>query len=232
MEMPVFRYPEFLWLLLLVPVFFFSFRRKHSRSRGITVAVARGLIFSFLAVVLAQPNFRRSNDAVTTYFVLDQSGSIPEKLKSWSMNVVRQAVKEKRQKDRVGLIVFGDQAIVEESPTEHFEVDEIYSVVDNSNTDISAAVRLALSTFPDDTQKRIVLFTDGNETKGNLHAAVQLHPERARRPVEFPGDRHSRHTGDQAKPKGFAVRLGVRWRPAPKHYDLESHSHRRLKSPR
>lgn len=170
--MPVFQNPEYLWLLLLAPVFLFTFRRQHSRARGIVIATVRILIFALLVLALAEPTLRRENDAVTTYFVLDQSGSIPEDMKSWSLDVAQRSARGKRRHDRAGLIVFGSQAVIEESPTPHFSVEQVFSVVDDSNTDLSAALRLALSTFPEDTQKRIVLFTDGNETRGDLSAAL------------------------------------------------------------
>ena len=42
------------------------------------------------------------------------------------------------------------------------------STIDHENTDISAAVKLALASFPDDTARRIVVLSDGNENRGNL----------------------------------------------------------------
>jgi uncharacterized membrane protein len=172
MEWPVFRSPEWLWLLLLAPLFLYR-RRKTGGVRGAVILGTRLLVFLLVVGALAEPSLRRSNDAVTTYFLLDQSGSIPEAVRAKSLEVVRHAVESKpRKEDRAGLIVFGDESVVEESPTPNFHVERVFSVVDGTNTDISAAVRLALSTFPEDTQKRIVLFTDGNETKGDLKAAV------------------------------------------------------------
>jgi Ca-activated chloride channel family protein len=173
MDWPVFRSPEWLWLLLLAPLFFLR-RRKTGGIRGAFILAARILVYALLVGALGEPAVRRSSDAVTTYFLLDHSGSIPEALRTQSLDIVRNAVRNKtHRQDRAGLIVFGDEAIVEESPTANFLVNQIYSVVGPSNTDISAAVRLALSTFPDDTQKRIVLFTDGNATKGDLPGAVE-----------------------------------------------------------
>lgn len=173
MGMPVFGSPEYLWLLLLLPLFLLR-RKKAGGLRGAFILAARLVCFALLVLALGEPHRRRRNDAVTTYFVLDHSGSVPENMRAWSLDVVRQAAARKaRKEDRAGLIVFGDQAIVEETPTPYFQVSQIFSVVDDSNTDLSAAVRLALSSFPDDTQKRIALFTDGNETKGDLRAAVQ-----------------------------------------------------------
>jgi len=173
MDWPLFRSPEWLWLLLLTPVFFIR-RRKTGGVRGALIVAARVLVYVLLVAALGEPAVRRSSDAVTTYFLLDHSGSVPEALRTQSLDVARHAAQTRpRKQDRAGLIVFGDDAIVEESATSNFMVHQIYSVVRPHQTDVSAAIRLALSTFPDDTQKRIVLFTDGNATKGDLPAAVE-----------------------------------------------------------
>jgi uncharacterized membrane protein len=168
----VFGHPGWLWLLLLVPAIviagLFS-RRKLSRARTITVLVIRSVLVAMLALALSEPGTKKRSDYVTAYFLLDRSGSIPEGQKQWSLDVARQAVASKqRREDRAGVIVFGEKPIVEESPVAELKLRELFSVVDPDNTDIAAAVRLALSTFPDDSQKRIVLITDGNETRGEL----------------------------------------------------------------
>lgn len=161
------------WLLGLAPLFLIR-RRSSGRWRGWASVALRLAVFGLAVAALAEPAVKRRNDAVTTYFVLDRSGSIPEGPRTWSLDVAQQAAKNRaRKEDRTGLIVFGDNAIVEETPTAHFSTGKVFAIVDPANTDLSAALRLALATFPDDTQKRIVLFTDGNETKGDLEAAVQ-----------------------------------------------------------
>ena len=45
--------------------------------------------------------------------------------------------------------------------------DASLSGVDTTYTDIAAAIKLALASFPEGTAKRIVLISDGNENLGN-----------------------------------------------------------------
>ncbi len=172
-----FVHAAWLWLLLIVPVMIAASlftRRKLSRARTAVVLVIRTILIAALAIALAEPATKKRSDYVTAYFLLDRSGSVPETLKQWSLDVARQAIASKRRKeDRAGVVVFGDRPIVEESPTNDVKLTELFSVVDPDNSDIAAAVRLALSTFPDDSQKRIVLMTDGNETKGELLEMAQ-----------------------------------------------------------
>ena len=65
------------------------------------------------------------------------------------------------------MIVFGEDALVERSPGPLQKVDKLESVPPRSFTDIAKAVRLAVGLFPEGAQRRIVLFTDGNENLGN-----------------------------------------------------------------
>jgi len=174
--MITFGNPGFLWFLLLIPavILLRSRGRKAGGARGAVILASRILLVLLLVAAVAQPSIRRRTDYVTTYFILDRSGSVPEAQQRRSLEVVREAVAAKRRKeDRAGLIVFGERPMVEEVPSASLKVGEVFSVVETSSTDIGAAVRLALSTFPDDAQKRIVLLTDGNETRGSVREAAR-----------------------------------------------------------
>lgn len=168
----VLNFPEYLWLLVLLPVFF-MYRGGVSRARTAFTMGLRILVFLSLVLALSQPHLRKRNDAVSTYFLVDTSGSVPRERQEWALRLARESAAKMKDGNRAGLIVFGEQATVEQSPTSDYGVDEVYSIVDPDETDIAAAVRLALSTFPEDTQRRIVLLSDGNATRGDLDAAVE-----------------------------------------------------------
>ncbi|HEU4338827.1 MAG TPA: VWA domain-containing protein [Planctomycetota bacterium] len=184
--MITFENPGLLWLLLLIPgVFIFRSRAKRAGGvRGFVILASRALLILLLVGAAAQPSIRRRTDYVTTYFLLDRSGSIPDVQQRRSLELVREAVaSKKRKEDRAGLIVFGERPLVEEVPSASLKVGEVFSIVETANTDIGAAVRLALSTFPEDAQKRIVLLTDGNETRGSTLEAIR-HATAAGVPVD------------------------------------------------
>ena len=67
------------------------------------------------------------------------------------------------------MIVFGKEPRVEvpPAPTE-LNLLGIESTIDPEYTDLGAAIKLALATFPEDTARRIVVLSDGNENRGNL----------------------------------------------------------------
>ena len=67
------------------------------------------------------------------------------------------------------MIVFGKEPRVEVPPApSELNLLGIESTIDPENTDLGAAVKLALATFPEDTARRIVVLSDGNENRGNL----------------------------------------------------------------
>src|SRR5262249_10341410 len=51
---------------------------------------------------------------------------------------------------------------------------EFASTVDGNYTDVAAAIKLALASFPEGSGKRIVLLSDGNENMGNAEEQARL----------------------------------------------------------
>ena len=79
-------------------------------------------------------------------------------------------------RDRAGVIVFGRRPRLELPPSAvpRFNLREITSQVDPNYTDIAAALKLALASFPEGTGKRIVLISDGNENLGNAEEQARI----------------------------------------------------------
>ena len=76
------------------------------------------------------------------------------------------------QGDSAGIVVFGDNALVERSLSEDPELGPILSTPRTGYSDLAGAVRLGLALFPEGSARRLVLISDGNETKGDLDAAA------------------------------------------------------------
>ncbi len=171
---------------------------SRSRLRGLTwrpwLALAlRSLGLTVLVLALAEPGLKQTNDHLTVLFVVDRSLSIPEELskeKSQAgkfvdlrerrlVNFIDQAVELRgpgRERDRAGLIVFGRRPRLELPPTDapRFNLKELPAALDGNYTDIAAALKLALASFPEGTGKRIVLISDGNENLGNAEEQARL----------------------------------------------------------
>ncbi|MBX3728722.1 MAG: VWA domain-containing protein [Candidatus Sumerlaeia bacterium] len=164
--------PEYLWLLLLLPVFWLAARRLRAiePARRWMILGLRTLVILLLVLALSKPEIARESHDLTVYFLLDVSDSIPAQKREQALTLVSEFTRgsNKPRNDEAGLIIFGDGASLETLAVNTFEFDGSYrSVVGTARTDISSALRLALSAFPRNRLKRIVLFSDGNENSGS-----------------------------------------------------------------
>jgi uncharacterized membrane protein len=186
------------WLLCLgfIPlIVYFSFRSLAGLGpvrRWLAIGL-RCLLVLFLTLALAEVRIRHQNDSVTVLFLLDRTLSIPEELEADPKNPGKQIDRrwerikqfindavEKRnpghERDKAGLIVFGRRPHLElpASDVPQFHFSEISSNVNGNYTDIGAAIKLALASFPEGTGKRIVLISDGNENLGNAEEQARI----------------------------------------------------------
>ncbi len=165
--------PWALVLLVSLPLAALLVLRSRSgldTARRWTSLSLRLVILLLLVLSLAEVRLLRTADKLTVIFCLDVSKSVPRGLRGPSLDYVREQAKKKQQDDQVALIVFGREAMMETPPRQTFELTDLTSDVSGGfrdYTDISSALRLALAAFPADTQKRIVLLSDGNENKGS-----------------------------------------------------------------
>jgi uncharacterized membrane protein len=187
--------PAWLVLLLLIPVFVLLGLRRLNREE-VRPWLALGLRIvgvALLALALAEPFFARATRAMTVLFVLDRSLSIPQELAEDPAQpgakidlraerlrkFINDAVQMRgagHEHDMAGLIVFGRRPRLELPPSDapRFNLTELPAAEDGNYTDIAAALKLALASFPEGTGKRIVLISDGNENLGNAREQAEL----------------------------------------------------------
>jgi uncharacterized membrane protein len=188
--------PEWLVLLVFVPLVVLMSRRSLSglgTSRKWTAITLRALGVACLALALAEPRIRRPSEHVTVLFVVDRSFSVPQDLepdkpateavdRRWehARKFIEEAVRRHGQQsrhDQAGLILFGKRPRLALPPSAagKLPVDErMAGPIDGNYTDIAAAIKLALASFPEGTGKRIVLVSDGNENIGNADEQANL----------------------------------------------------------
>ncbi len=169
--------PTALLLLALLPAVWFLVR--HSRAglepgRKIASLVVRMLIVLLLVLALAEMQMVRETDRLAVIFCYDNSESVPADLKRSATEYLKQKTAEMKKNDMAGMVVFGGDASMELSATNLVAIrPNPSSVVETRATNISAAVRLALAAFPEGTQRRMVLLTDGNENQGTAMAEAE-----------------------------------------------------------
>ncbi len=164
-----FEYPSALWLLGLLPLFVFVARRtaaELSAWRGGTSLGLRLTVAALLILALAGPRAVRTSDAVCALFLLDVSDSIPREQRRRAIEFVNEATKHMRPGDRAGIIVFGEDARMENLPGPQLEVRAIESRPRTGHTNLARALRLATAAFGEGAEKLCVVLSDGNENLG------------------------------------------------------------------
>ena len=191
--------PEWLFLLLFVPLIYLISRKSLSGlgpTRKWVAISARMIGIALLAFALAEPRFRRESENVTVIYIVDRSYSVPQDLdpsrpvsdsadrrwdrvRTWIEDSVRERGPEHRE-DQVGVILFGKRpkvlnaaAAVDMLPIR----EQFAGPIDGNYTNIAASIKLALASFPEGTGKRIVLISDGNENIGSAEQQAALAKE-------------------------------------------------------
>jgi uncharacterized membrane protein len=157
-------------LLLLAPGLGFIAWKSLAAGPGPRKWVAFGLrsvVLLLLVLALADLRIAERSDKLSVIFLLDHSASVPTEERDRSLLRVAEFLRTMPPDDTAGLVVFGRNASIERVPDLHPEFRRISSVVAAEYTDIGGAIRLAAAAFPQGTQRRLVLLSDGNENRGN-----------------------------------------------------------------
>jgi uncharacterized membrane protein len=128
-----------------------------------------------LILSLAQLQFTRHSDLLSVLFALDLSDSVPFTQRLEAQNEVRSSLAKLGKRDQAGVVVFGRDAVLDTPVQPFLAWEKPNSVYESGGTNIAAGLRLALASLPSESQKRIVLFSDGNENRGgSLEEAERL----------------------------------------------------------
>ena len=165
------------WYLLCLPValvvlYGLTLRRlTRTRSRVISF-ILRGLAVLSLLAVLSGLEIKATSPNLCRIYLLDNSGSIFLD-QTAVLDAIHKNIRSLKPLDRVGLVVFGREALIEVMPVpiSEFPVrDTLSARVNPLRTDLGSALLLALNTFPSGYQKELVLLSDGRSTQGDLRS--------------------------------------------------------------
>lgn len=137
-----------------------------------TALILRVLITLAVGLAMAGLQWKKPIEGMTAYFMLDRSQSIPSPQQELARNLVNQMSRGKKAGDTAGVLVFGSDAAIETRPNPQVDLRQIQAVVGTERTDIASAIRLGAAAFPETGQKRLILFSDGNENVGDAISAL------------------------------------------------------------
>ncbi|WP_254512953.1 VWA domain-containing protein [Anatilimnocola floriformis] len=166
--------PWWLLLLLLLPVIWRIGWQSLSGLGRYRFWLALGLRSALLILfvfALAEIQIVRISQRIVALFLIDQSTSVATAERSAAFAYANSAVAKHRNtivEDAAGVIVFGASAHIEQAPTAVGDlVRQRESEVDDSRTNLAAALRLAKASFPAESAKRVIILSDGNQNTGD-----------------------------------------------------------------
>jgi uncharacterized membrane protein len=171
-----FSTPLALFLLLLIPaVIWLGYpQQRFRRRRDIASVAIRAAMIALLVLALAGAQVTQSTNRLAVVFLVDASDSVDPITREGAISLVRDAINGMGSDDLAGVVLFGQRPQVERPITDSHTLGPVRSQPNGGNTDLAAAVRLALAMFPSDAARRIVVMSDGQPTLGDSEAAAQL----------------------------------------------------------
>ena len=163
----------FLLLAPLIWIWSWKSLSGFGRTRYIVANLLRTIVLGLLILALAEMQSVKVSEKVTTIYLLDQSASIPETQRVAMMEYVGAAVskhRNDRHRDCAGVIAFGREANIEVAPLDgdlFGLLDDLFFDTSRDATNLAGALNLAQASFPEDSAKRVVVITDGNENLGD-----------------------------------------------------------------
>ncbi|HEX2971749.1 MAG TPA: VWA domain-containing protein [Tepidisphaeraceae bacterium] len=142
----------------------------------------RLLVLLVLVLIVGGARWRREHKVLEVMVLRDISEStglfrqypgksLQESVDDYLGNASKDKYKPSKD-DRIGVISFGTQALVDAMPSTSLMLDARAIRDGGGATDIASGIQLALATFQRDAMRRMVLISDGNQTSGDLETAL------------------------------------------------------------
>lgn len=162
-------------LALFVGVRLSRLPQRMGRGRRAAVVILSAIAALASGLVVADPELGKPLDRLAVVVALDRSRSI-DLVPGADARVraeLQVAEKSMHDDDRIGTVVFGAEAAVEDPLRPRSETAPAQRVeVGRDATDVEAAIRRAIAELPADAVGRVVLVSDGVQTRGDALAAA------------------------------------------------------------
>jgi len=160
--------PEGLLLLLAIPVFAilgFWMGRDLRWYRRLIIQVLRAVLITALGVALARPVKVSTENAPAVVFLADLSDSISDEVRGRMQERIRE-MWSRRGEAATFLVGFGKEPVLLARPQNRRI--RLPRADQPGASDIAGALRFTYGLFPPRHDRRVVVFSDGEETRGDL----------------------------------------------------------------
>ena len=166
-------------LFLLIVPYLWWVRRQSSVDLSPThlrlSTIVRSIIVCALTVALMQPILYKTSTYVSVVYLLDVSQSVAPGAIQKAIDWI-QATNASGHPDHSEFVAFGSNSMDFQKPEELKKVKvsnhESPGVLDQSKSDLSAALEAAMRGFAPNHLKRVVLLSDGNENSGDVSTVL------------------------------------------------------------
>ncbi|CAN5535242.1 VWA domain-containing protein [soil metagenome] len=185
----------FSWLTALglfaaigLPIVWLGYRSLNGLgpTRKWTAIVVRLIVLALFVLILGGARWDRVHTDLDVIVLRDVSGSTelvhnyPDSAKSsltdqidqYLRNVSDEKLGHKPADDRIGVISFQDNALIDAMPNPKLMLEAKSIRKEEAGTDPAAAIQLGLATMRREAMHRMLLIWDGNKTQGDLDAAI------------------------------------------------------------
>jgi Mg-chelatase subunit ChlD len=165
------------WLLacgVAVPLAILGLRNLGglSRPRRFAAIALRCCVVAVLALALARPTIGRKSDTLTVIAVIDRSRSVQADLQRAAVSFLSRAKEHKEPADQLAVVDVAESAVIAALPGPDSVPSERSTSLVGQQSRLSSGIEMATAIAPSDSASRILLISDGNETEGDLLAAV------------------------------------------------------------
>jgi uncharacterized membrane protein len=170
---------------LAAPIVFLGMRSLNGLGpvrKWVAIGIRLSVLLLFV-LIIGGVRWQRTNKNLEVIVLRDISESTAQ-VRQYPGKTLQESLDEQLRKlsdpkngkplqDRMGVISFHSGALIDEMPkTARLELQSRAIRSTGNGTDVASAIQLALATFGRDAMHRMVLVWDGNQTTGDLEAAI------------------------------------------------------------
>ena len=150
-------------------------------TRRILTLLLRVLVILLLAAIMARLTRGEKNDDVTVIAIVDKSLSIPQQLKQQTitdlktkLKSIEEQTKNQNTKKHLGVVDIAEASIITRLPSGGLDLPERNTILMGEHTDLAEGVSMAMAITPPESATRLLIISDGNQTKGDLLETAKI----------------------------------------------------------
>ena len=165
-------HPAGLLLAALLPVFWLLAPTDIRQRRIALTARLMAFVTLLLAVAGLALTAHLPSTRLSLIAAVDRSESIDAEGRRWEEHYLQQVAAALAPGDELGVVAFAADAKVIRPPGAPAENPLATVALSETATNIGTALETAMALFPPDAERRLLLISDGNETRGSAAAEV------------------------------------------------------------